>query len=134
MALANLLHMNVDEPRAFKTFFFEEAMAHRVQLGAMYPLTRFSVLPYLIDPPLIDNGVWRLNHQTAQNDANETIPTWGLPDPNYPGTLQVSVPETANLMDVDFNDQRERAFWVFQNHQEQFVAQGFLPSHLLPAW
>jgi hypothetical protein len=134
MALATLLNLNVDDPRAFATFFFEEAMSHRTQLGAMNPLDRFSALPYFIDPPMITNGMWKLDHQSAQSDANSTIPTWGSPDPNYPGTLHVSVPETRSIIDVNFSDQRERTFWVFWNHHDQFVAQGFLPAHLTPAW
>jgi len=134
MALASLLHMSL-EPRAFRTFFFEEAMAHRTQLGAMAPLTRFSALPYFIDPPKVEDGMWRLDHQQAQNDANSTIPTWGEPAPPYPGNLQVSVPTTQNLIDVDFNNSAERTFWTFANHHEQFVAVGFLPRQLtFPFW
>lgn len=134
MSTANLL--NFDDP----AWYFWEAMDHRTFLGAMAPLTRFSVLPYHIDPPPNPGPAsrfWMLNHQTAQTDAIETIPTWGFTGPGsppYPGTLTVSVPENQNLQDTHLEDPGQRTWFVFANHQEQYVASTFLPPLLLPAW
>ena len=92
MSTANLLNLN--DP----AYEFWEAMEHRQFLGAMFPLTRFSVLPYTLDPiPMYPSAAirfWMLNHQRAQTDFIVTIPTWGwgwsTPGfPPYPGTFEV---------------------------------------------
>jgi hypothetical protein len=134
MSTASLLTMPAD-PAARAMFWFEEAMTHRRQLGAMAPLNRFSVLPYFIDP-FRPNTMWLLTHQQAQNDANTTMPTWSeTPPPTYPGTLNQSVPLTQNLIDVNLNDQRQRAWWTFANHREQLIAMDELPPVLtFPFW
>jgi hypothetical protein len=134
MSTASLLVMP-DNPTQRAMFWFEEAMIHRRELGAMSPLNRFSVLPYFIDP-FLSNTMWLLTHQQAQNDANTTMPTWNeAPPPAYPGTLLTSVPETQNLIDVNLDDQRQRAWWTFANHREQLIAMDNLPPVLTyPFW
>ena len=111
-------------------------------LGAMAPLTRFSALPYLLDPipayPSFAIRFWMLNHQQAQTDAIETTPTWDWPGPGYPpypGTLDVSVPENQNLQDTHFTNPGQRTWFQFANHMEMYVLSANLPQLLtLPAW
>lgn len=117
MSTAYLLKMP-DDPLGQATYFFEEAMAHRTLLGAMSPLDRFSVLPYLLDP-FLDNGMWFLNHQQAQNDALTTlVPLFGA----------------TNLVDTDMDNPEQRTWFEFVNHQELYVATGLLSGPLNPAW
>jgi hypothetical protein len=134
MSTANLLVMNDgSNERAF--FAFSHAMSHREALGAMFPLERFSVVPYLLDPMMLDNGMWRLNHQRAQDDMISTQPTWGLfpgTMPPYPGQLQTAVGDSKPLID-------EQLRWlVFTNWIESFVASAAVsqvpPGNLFPAW
>ena len=136
MSTANLL--NINDP----AFEFWEAMELRQFLGAMSPLTRFSVLPYLLDPMPEYPGpairFWMLNHQRAQTDAIGTIPTWGWPGPGfppYPGALDVAVPENQNLQDIHFTNPAEQIWFGFVNHQELYVASTYLPEILTyPFW
>ena len=136
MSTANLLNLN--DP----AYEFWEAMEHRTFLGAMAPLTRFSVLPYNLDPMPAYPGpaarFWMLNHQHAQTDAISTIPTWGWPGPGfppYPGTLEISVPENQNLQDTHFTNPGQKTWFQFANHQELYVASTFLPPILeFPFW
>ena len=136
MSTAPLL--NLDDPM----WEFFEAMTHRQFLGAMFPLTRFSVLPYNLDPIPVYPGpaarFWMMNHQKAQTDAMTTIPTWGFAGPGlppYPGTLDVNVPENQNLQDSHITIPDQRAWFTFINHQEMYVASTFLPELLtLPTW
>jgi hypothetical protein len=137
MSEATLLVMG-DDQVALSTFAFEHAMSHRIYLGAMWPLTRFSILPYFIDPQQ-NNPAYRLDHQYAQNDFTTTMPTWGAsppgPIPPAPGTLSVAVPLGQDLLDQHFDDPGQRVWWTFANHQEHYVASANLPALLtLPAW
>jgi hypothetical protein len=132
MSLASLLVLN-DSPNEQANFAFEHMMSHRQFLGAMAPLTRFSVLPYNLDP-FHDNKMWLRRHQTAQTDAISTVPTWGLINPPegppYPGTLTVSAPENKLLEVTDWSNARQRAWFVFANHQEHYVTTNSLPPVL----
>ena len=136
MSTANLINLN--DP----AIEFWEAMIHRSFLGAMAPLTRFSALPYLLDPlPAYATPAarfWLMNHQRAQTDAISTIPTWGFAGtgfPPYPGTLEIAVPENQNLQDTNFTNPAERTWFGFVNQMEMYVAESFLPPLLvLPAW
>jgi hypothetical protein len=135
VSTANLL--NLDGP----AWEFWEAMEHRRFLGAMAPLTRFTVLPYNLDPipqkPGPASRFWMHNHQRAQSDAIETIPTWGFPGPGfppYPGTFTVAVPENQNLQDTHMTVPGQRTWFQFANHMEHYIASANLPSALLPAW
>ena len=136
MTTANLL--NIYDPDSE----FWEAMAHRTFLGAMFPLIRFSALPYNLDPIPPQPGpaarFWMLNHQRAQSDAITTIPTWGWPGPGlppYPGSLTVSVPENQNLQDTHLTIPGQRTWFQFANHLEIYVATAALPPTLtFPFW
>ena len=136
MSAATLLAMP-DDPVGLATFAFEHAMSHRTYLGAMAPLTRFSVLPYFIHPMQNDPS-WRLDHQQAQNDFTSTMPTWGNPPPvpPAPGTLSVAVPLAHNLLDLpNLDDPGQRSWWTFVNHQEHYIASANLPGLLTyPFW
>lgn len=114
MSTASLINMN--DP----LWVFEEAMAHRTLLGGMSPLDRFSVLPYLLDP-MVDLPFWRLNQQTAQDDAIRTL---GV----------VSIPAPQPLQDNKLDTPTARTWFSFVDEQEMRIAESTLPSPLLPAW
>ncbi|PWT76102.1 MAG: hypothetical protein C5B60_04485 [Chloroflexi bacterium] len=133
MSEATLLVMG-DDPIARSAFAFEHAMSHRTYLGAMFPLTRFTILPYFIDPQ-INDPAYRLDHQYCQNDFNSTMPTWGAvpggPTPPAPGTLAVAVPLSQNLLDHNFDKPEQQLWWTFANHQEHYVGSANLPALLV---
>lgn len=98
-------------------FGFEHAMSHRNALGVMSPLTRFSAIPYFVDPFVQTDepgGPWHFNHQQAHNDAASQLP------PEL-GSTKRGIPNTASLLDYDFSDPDSRAWWTFVNHLEHFV-------------
>lgn len=123
--------LNPDDP----FYAFEHAMVHRQALSAMFPLDRFSALPYLLDPAQFDNATWRLNHQQAQNDFISTQPTWGLyPQamPPYPGELLAVVGDNKPLIDEQLQ------WWAFTNWTEHYIGSAAVaqvpPGQLFPAW
>jgi hypothetical protein len=125
MALVTLL--NINDP----AFGFENAMATRNELGVMSPLTRFSVIPYFLDPimPVMPTPAdwWNLNHQQAHNDAMNALPYAYLSD------IDLSFAVGANLVDTDLNDPEERSWWTFINHLEHFVSSNaILPNPQIP--
>lgn len=162
MAAISLLHYP-SNPMAQKAWAFEHAMSHRNALGPLTryepktvnnvttwhlreTLSRFSVVPYFIDPMIgadIMAGKYLLNHQQAHSDALNNIPDryyWKyltsilqVPNPNPPPpTLpQTSIkPQTikyglrigGNLIDWRLSNKRQRTWWTFQNHMEHYVA------------
>lgn len=129
--------MHVERP----AFEFWEAMEHRRFLGAMAPLTRFSVLPYNLDPipkqPGPSARFWMMNHQQAQTDFTVTSPTWGFTGPGvppYPTALSVAVPENQNLQDTHMTVEGQRKWFEFANHLEHYILAGTLPPNISPAW
>jgi hypothetical protein len=105
-------------------------MSHRIALGVMSPLNRFSILPYLIDPMLentaIPAGPWNLRHQQAHNDALQNLPT------SF-GAATVGLFIGQNIRDTDLDDPRQRTWWTFQNHMEHYVGGNTLsPTEQLP--
>jgi hypothetical protein len=140
MSLVSILTMTQGLGAA-ETFAFEHAMAHRNYLGQMAPLTRFSVIPYLLDP-MIDNpsiaaSNWHLNHQQAHNDALTSIPSYYV-NPRtgeaWPeGETEVGLFIGTDLRDTDLNNEGQRKWWLFLNHQEHYVANGVtLPASIDP--
>lgn len=140
MARATLLTTND------RWFQWEHAMAHRRPLAVIHPLTRFSALPYFIDPEQNTArraSSWHLNHQQAHNNMLQNIQTqyyWAPittfveePNPNPPPpTIIVPVVTDAtptiglrigqDLIDTSFADERQQRWWQFQNHMEHYVA------------
>jgi hypothetical protein len=114
------------------TFAFEHAMGHRNYFGAMHPLTRFSVLPYLLDPPHgtdISGGPWNLNHQQAHNDAHSALPAqYGIPS-----DLSLNLFIGQNLRDTSSKNPDQLKWWTFANHMEHYVANNtILPGPVAP--
>ena len=103
-------------------FNFHHAMAHRAYYQAMGPLSRWSVLPYLLDPPSDTArraSKWHLNHQQAHNDAIQALPSgWERP--------AVGIPSSQILVDSSLADPRSLTWWTFINHQEHYVADNAL--------
>ena len=115
MSLASLMTMTTADDQVFA---FEHAMNHRTWFGAMAPLTRFSVLPYLLDPMQNTNipaGQWNLNHQQAHNDALTTLPS-------YYNAATYGLPIGHILVDTDLQNQDQLKWWEFQNLVEHQVA------------
>ena len=111
MPLATLL--NPDDP----WFAFEHANAHRNLLGVMSPLTRFSVLPYFLDP-LGDVNTsasgWRFDHQQAHNDTDNQLPETFT-------SQSLGFSSSANLVDSNLADPWNRSWWTHTNHMEHYV-------------
>ena len=103
--------LNANDP----WFAFEHAMAHRLYLGMMSPLPRFSVVPYFMDPMTAKRPAdgWNFNHQRAHDDADNVIPGSYL----GPATLGFS----PNLVDSNLSDPWNRSWWTFINHMEHYV-------------
>lgn len=116
---ANLLVMP-DTPRELAYYWWEEANAHRTILGAMSPLYRFSVLPYMLDP-FRENALWKMNHQQAQSDFVFALDLW-------------TIPAAEPLMDTNFVDPEQRKWFTFTNHLEMYDATRELTPPLQPAW
>jgi hypothetical protein len=99
--------------QADPSFDWEHANAHRAYLGVMAPLTRFSVLPYLLEPTFLPNipaGDWQLRHQQAHDDALTSVPS------QY-GSTAIGLRIGQNLL-----DERRRQWWTFNNHQNHYIA------------
>lgn len=106
MTVASLLERGNDP-----AFAFEHARSHSQFFGLMSPLTRFSVLPYLLDPESdvsTPAGEWNLNHQQAHNDFLLTLPS-------YFGATRTGIPISQVMVDVNLNDPEQRTWWEFTN-------------------
>jgi hypothetical protein len=122
--MSSLELLNFSDP----TFAFQHAMSHRNALGVMSPLDRFSVVPYFIDEmqPANPAGPWALNHQTAQNDALQHLPTEF-------GASTIGLRIGGLLRDYDLDDPRQRKLWEFDNWIEHYVgANTISPNVALP--
>lgn len=111
MSVASLLTRND------RWFVFEHAMAHRRALGIMAPLSRFTAVPYFIDPEqYVDQpaSFWHINHQQAHRNALANFPI------QY-GSASIGLRIGTTLSDADLADEREARWWEFQNHVEHYV-------------
>lgn len=127
MAQVTLLVRN-EGPLAEAVFAFEHAMAHREVLGAMSPLTQFSVIPYFIYPMHNENqpgSTWHLNHQQAHNDVLSKLPSI------IPGR---GLDTDMVLRDSDLSNPRQGPWWTFANHQIHFLANAAVLPQTGPGW
>jgi len=102
------------------TYAFEHMMAHRTYWGAMSPLSRFSVVPYVLDPMMgtdIPGGPWHMNHQQAHNDAQGALPAQFA----TPSVMSLDLFVGQNLRDTRFDNPDSRRWWTFANHMEHYV-------------
>jgi hypothetical protein len=119
--MAHVSLLNTQDPN----FAFEHWNVHRQALGVMSPLTRFSLVPYFLDPiqdPNQPAGPWHLNHQQAHNDAENQLPT------TYT-SRDSGVNFGSNLVDTNLSHAWNRSWWTFQNHLEHYVGN----NTILPA-
>ena len=121
MAIASLLRMGGSNAER-AVFGFEHAMAHRQLYASMSPLSQFSVLPYLIDPPQV-GGKYALNHQQAHWDFLSTLPSFppgiGVID-NPDGSTTVPTGGLAQISDPilltdPVQNSRQFSWWLFAN-------------------
>lgn len=126
MALCSLLRLGTSNTEK-ATFGFEHAMAHRQLWAAMSPLSRFSVLPYLIDPQQV-GGKYLLNHQQAHWDMAQTLPSY------FGATAAGGLALTTNppLQDTPIDNQERMRWWLFANHTDHLDAMSVLP--LVEEW
>jgi hypothetical protein len=129
MPLCALLKRPKDQ-WALNYFHFEHAMAHRVNLMVMSPLTRFSAVPYFYEPEqnlapparLVPGTArpsnWHLNHQQAHNDALNEVPTV------YITTPQKGVLSQVNVVDTNLDDIERTTWWTFVNHHNHYTTEG----------
>lgn len=107
--------LNPDDP----LYDFQHGMSHRLYMSIMAPLTRFSGMPYFVEPrfdpspPAAAN--WRRNHQRAHDDLANHVPS------DFPAAA-FGIPAWSNLVDTDLNDPGERQWWVFANFTEHRIA------------
>lgn len=113
-------------------FSFDHYRSHVDFYGLMAPLSRFSVLPYLIDPESdisTPAGVWNLNHQQAHNDFLLTLPA-------YAGATTTGIPMSQVLVEPGLNDPVQQTWWTFSNlieHQMGSIATvGFRGTPVYP--
>jgi hypothetical protein len=132
-------------------FVFEHAMAHKLQLGVMGNspgLVALSTLPYWIaprpgpygpTPPYQNDAKYFQFHQQAHDDANVNMPAQLVQDATgaWWEVVPIGIPYSQNLQDVDLNDESQRRWWTFANHQEH-IAQSYSASPLIqwvfPFW
>ena len=157
--MAQCVLLNSNDPM----FPFVHAMEHRAMLGIMSPLTRFSGLPYFVEPMiggLLPAQNWNLNHQSAQDDMLRNVPTqyaWQYiittsPNPTPPPptittqtdpTITYGLKIGGDLMDYDLADPRQRIWWTWQNLQDHMAASRMVlpapaplpaPQTIFPFW
>jgi hypothetical protein len=125
--MSNAALLNMDDP----WWPFNHAMAHREWLGVMAPLTRFSLVPYFIEPMIASveaAGPWALRHQQAHNDAMASLPS------SF-GATTVGLFIGGNLIDTNLGDQGQQKWLEFQNEQEHYVANtAITPPNTYPFW
>lgn len=104
-------------------FAFDHYMAHSQNYGAMFPLSRFSVLPYLLDPESdvsVPAGNWNLNHQQAHQDFLLTLPS-------YFGSTLTGLPISQVMVEANLNDPEQVEWWTFTNLIEHQMSGLSLP-------
>ena len=124
MTLATLIENTNTDP----AFAFEHRMAHSRNFGIMSPLSRFSVLPYLLDP-VVDgpdpSSNWNLDHQQAHNDAIASFPPQPFILYGRGTTVEPQPPDGLPfnfiLVDTDLNDQGQLPWWELQNLVEHQI-------------
>lgn len=127
MALCNLLRMGpTSGERA--GFAHDHRVSHRTYALGMSPLSRFAVMPYLIDPQQ-ENGKYYLNHQQSHWDFNSALQSF----PTYyfqtaPTPMPMGLPSNQNLIDTDLTNQDKVTWWTWVNHNEHYAAQVSMPQ------
>jgi hypothetical protein len=129
MSLATLLVAPDEGNYSQETYSFEHAIAHRTLFGAMATdgLSRFSVLPYKLDPHYLLQGGWKIDHGQAHSDFAEVLPgayLWGF-EVAPPETLTISTGQ--NFIDPDLSSLEQLNWWTFANHQEHLIAASVVP-------
>lgn len=125
-----------------ETFGFEHEQAHRRLWGSMSPLTRFSVLPYILYPRPGNMGDWHMDHEQAHRDLQDVLPGTfggvgfgdllgglippGFPFPPLPPDQTQTISQLApsfNIQDYDLTVWSQREWWTFQNHYSHLIAE-----------
>ena len=76
-------------------FAFDHEMAHRLFLST-------HIHDPMVDDPNVPASKWHLDHQVAHDAAN--------------------LPLHQNLIDSALNNEHQRIWWTFANHQEHFLS------------
>lgn len=115
MTVSTAVLLNPDDP----TFDFHHAMSHRAYMAIMAPLTRFSVMPYFIEPaphpPPRPATMWPLKHQRAHDDFTNAVPS------TYNGA-RFGILTNQILVDNDLRTPEGRSWNTFVNFQEHYIA------------
>lgn len=84
---------------------FNHMAHHRDVQRRIYQVFRIALAEYPLDPMNPDDlGVWSYQHQTMHNNTNAVLGTVGT-----------------NLLDVNWQDEAERAEWVFLDMAEHLA-------------
>ena len=105
MAIANLANIPADEQTLMEWSFAH--MAHHVDLNAYLQREKKVNLPiFPLDPVNpADMATWSYQHQLMHNNQNQLLGISGN-----------------DLLDVDWQDQGQRATWIFLNFAEHLQA------------
>lgn len=117
MSTVSLLNLPSGDA-ARNAFTFDHAMAHRTVMQVMGPLSRFSIMPYFIDPTDYNARPatrWHQTHQQGHDDFNNGVPA-------YSTALTPRIPSSQILIDSNLQERGSRSWWTFANHMEHFVA------------
>jgi hypothetical protein len=120
--------LNADDPM----FAFHHAMSHRGALGVMAPLTRWSAVPYLLDP--IQNSdvpasMWHTDHQQAHDDAQRALPDY------YGATSHGNLAVAGILADYNLSKPDQLRWWTWKNQIDHYIAAStILPPSTTPKW
>jgi hypothetical protein len=83
----------------------------------MSPLTRFSVIPYLLEPYDHNITPWHRNHQQAHTDFQSALAGYlgGTAFGGSPPPFSQLGPGY-NIEDYDLSTESQANWWTFQNH------------------
>lgn len=137
MSLVTLLTVPGDSLGEQAAWSFEHAAAHRNLLGGMatqaHGLSRFSVVPYGLDPHYPLAGGWLLNHGQAHSDFQAVLPgVFGRR--REPTEAVATLNPTVNYVDSNLSNAEQANWWVSANHWDHLTAQGVLSELIYPFW
>jgi len=67
-------------------------------------------------------------HQQGHLDSTNNLPSEVVLDPSgmWWDRVSIGIPTVQNLESVDLNDEAQRRWWVFANHQEHIAQQAVI--------
>lgn len=105
MSIANLANVP-NSPETLSSWSFAHAAHHRDIIAAIYRTKQIKLIEFPLDPMILENpGAWGYNHQSMHSQMDEIL---GI--------------NPFDLTDVNWDDQSQRAAWIWLNFQEHLQA------------